>query len=71
MSVFSVNPKEGNPVTLAVLDEACNALGVSIKDEEREDYRKLLAVFHESAEDLMKMPGSNILRDQSIATNVS
>lgn len=58
MSVFSINPKEDNPVTLAVLDDACQALGVTIKDEEREDYRKLLAVFHESAEELMKMPGS-------------
>ena len=58
MSVFSVNPKEGNHVTLAVLDDACKALGVSIKDEEKEDYRKLLAVFHESAEELMEMPGN-------------
>ena len=58
MSVFSVNPKDGNPVTLAVLDDACKALGVSIKDEEKEDYRKLLAVFHESAEELMEMPGN-------------
>jgi amidase len=59
MSVFSINPREDNPVTLAVLDDACKALGVTIKDGEREDYRKLLAVFHESATELMNMPGSD------------
>lgn len=57
MSVFSVEPKPGNPVTSAVLDEACKALGVTLKDAEKEDYRRLLAVFHESAEELMNLPG--------------
>jgi amidase len=56
MSVFSVIPKEGNPVTTAVLDDVCKALGVIIKNDEKEDYRRLLAVFHESAEELMAMP---------------
>ncbi|KAF2644567.1 amidase [Massarina eburnea CBS 473.64] len=56
MSVLSVNPKEGNPVTSQVLDNVCASLKVSLKDDEKEDYRKLLAVFHESAEELMRMP---------------
>lgn len=57
MSVFSVDPKSGNPVTTEVLDEVCKSLGVRIKDEEKEDYRKLLAVFDESARELMAMDG--------------
>ncbi|KAE9964934.1 hypothetical protein BLS_007973 [Venturia inaequalis] len=56
MSVFSVVPQDGNPVTVDTLDDVCKRLGVTIKDEEREDYHKLLAVFHESAEELMAMP---------------
>ncbi|KAF2186423.1 amidase signature enzyme [Zopfia rhizophila CBS 207.26] len=56
MSVFSVTPKAGNPVTYQVIDEVCKTLNVIIKDEEKEDYRKLLAVFHDSAEELMSMP---------------
>lgn len=58
MSVFSITPKNGNPVSTAILDDCCKALGVTIKHEEQEDYRKLLAVFHESAEELMAMPGN-------------
>lgn len=61
MSVFSVDPKAGNPVTTEVLDEVCKSLGVKIKDEEREDYRKLLAVFDESAMELMDMDGTTTL----------
>ncbi|KAK0836789.1 hypothetical protein LTS02_012270 [Friedmanniomyces endolithicus] len=55
MSVFSVDPKAGNPVTSAVLDEVCKSLGVKLKHDEHEDYRKLLAVFDESARELMEM----------------
>ncbi|TKA77383.1 hypothetical protein B0A55_03219 [Friedmanniomyces simplex] len=55
MSVFSVDPKAGNPVTSEVLNEVCKSLGVKLKDEEHEDYRKLLAVFDESARELMDM----------------
>ncbi|KAH7120879.1 amidase signature domain-containing protein [Dendryphion nanum] len=55
MSVFSVIPKDGNPVTSQVLDKVCASLKVTLKDEEKEDYRKLLAVFHESAEELMAL----------------
>lgn len=57
MSVFSVDPKSGNPVITEVLDEVCKSLGVRIKHEEKEDYRKLLAVFDESARELMAMDG--------------
>ncbi|KAF2006426.1 amidase [Amniculicola lignicola CBS 123094] len=56
MSVFSVVPREGNPVDTKVFDNVCSLLNVTVQDEEKEDYRKLLAVFHESAEELMAMP---------------
>ncbi|CAK3975267.1 amidase signature enzyme [Lecanosticta acicola] len=55
MSVFSVDPRSGGAVTTEVLDEVCKSLGVRIKDEEKEDYRKLLAVFDEGAQELMAM----------------
>lgn len=63
MSVFSVIPRDGNPVSVDVLDDICNKLGVTIKDDEREDYHKLLAVFHESAEELMNMPEEEPMTD--------
>ena len=56
MSVFSITPRDDSPVTLQVVDDVCATLKVSIKDDEKEDYRKLLAVFHDSAEELMAMP---------------
>ncbi|KAK4542719.1 hypothetical protein LTR36_006291 [Oleoguttula mirabilis] len=56
MSVFSVDPKVGSTVTADVLNDVCARLGVKIKDDEQEDYRKLLAVFDESAQELMAMP---------------
>lgn len=55
MSVFSTEPKNDNPVTSSVLDETCERLGVQIQENEKEDYRKLLAVFHDSATELMEM----------------
>jgi amidase len=57
MSVHSLLAKAGNPVTTDVLDETLKSLGVTIKDAEREDYRKLLAVFHDSAVELTGMEG--------------
>lgn len=57
MSVLSVDPKAGTAVTTEVLDEVCKSLGITIKDEEKEDYRKLLAVFDESAREVMEMEG--------------
>ncbi|KAF2110968.1 amidase signature domain-containing protein [Lophiotrema nucula] len=56
MSVFSVTPKAGNPVTNEVFDAVLTSLKVTLKHEEKEDYRKLLAVFHESADELMAIP---------------
>ncbi|KAF2804333.1 amidase signature enzyme [Mytilinidion resinicola] len=56
MSVHSLVARQGNPVTHDVLNETLATLGVTIKDEEKEDYRKLLAVFHDSAVELMDMP---------------
>ncbi|EMC96140.1 hypothetical protein BAUCODRAFT_23979 [Baudoinia panamericana UAMH 10762] len=55
MSVFSVEPKTGSTVTTKILDDVCSSLGVKLKHEEKEDYRKLLAVFDESAKELMQM----------------
>lgn len=57
MSVFSLDAKQGNPVTTETLDGLCSQLGVRIKDNEREDYRRLLAVFHDASEQLMGMEG--------------
>jgi hypothetical protein len=62
MSVFSVEPKSDNPVTAETLKAVCNGLGVSLRDEEQEDYRKLLAVFDESAREIMAMDGAYTLR---------
>lgn len=56
MSVFSLDPASGNPVTTAVVDEICGELGVKINDDEKDVYRKLLGVFHDSAAELMAMP---------------
>jgi amidase len=56
MSVFSVDPKEGSPVTPQALNDICQTFGIKLKDDEAEDYRKLLAVFDESAQEIMDMP---------------
>jgi amidase len=57
MSVFSLETRAGNPVTIKDVEEICAGLGVTIKDEEKEEYKTLLAVFHESMESLMDLPG--------------
>lgn len=56
MSVFSVKRKEGSDVTTETLDEVCKKLGVRIKDEEKEAYTNLLAVFDESCQALLELP---------------
>lgn len=56
MSVFSVKPKEGSDVTTETLDDVCKKLGVRIKDEEKEAYTNLLAVFDESCQKLLALP---------------
>lgn len=57
MSVFSLDTRANNPVTTKDVDEICSGLGVTIPDSEKESYRTLLAVYHESMESLMAMPG--------------
>jgi amidase len=57
MSIFSLDTKQGNPVTKETLDSLCSHLGVQIEEHEKEDYRRLLAVFHDASEQLMGMEG--------------
>jgi amidase len=57
MSVFSLDASHGNPVTKTTLEALCAQLGVSIDEKEKEDYRRLLAVFHDASEQLMAMDG--------------
>ena len=61
MSVFSLDVAAENPVGVQDLNEACSILGVVIKDHEKEDYTKLLAVYHESMTKLMAMEGQTRL----------
>jgi amidase len=57
MSIFSLDTKQGNPVTTETLDGLCSQLNVQIEEHEKEDYRRLLAVFHDASEQLMGMKG--------------
>lgn len=57
MSVFSLNAKAGNPVTADTVEKLCSQLGVSIEQEHKEHYQRLLAVFHDACESLMDMEG--------------
>ena len=57
MSVFSLDASHGNPVTKETLERLCTELGVSIEEKEKEDYRRLLAVFHDASEQLMALDG--------------
>lgn len=57
MSVFSLDTKHGNPVTTETVDRLCSRLGVTIEEKEKEDYRRLLAVFHDAGEQLLAMEG--------------
>ncbi|KAF4340513.1 amidase [Fusarium beomiforme] len=56
MSVFSLDVQKGNPVTQETLDDLCKTLGVTLKDDEKPDYERLLAIFHESMTSLMSLP---------------
>ncbi|KAI9655286.1 MAG: hypothetical protein M1821_005433 [Bathelium mastoideum] len=53
--ILSISPKSGNPVTSDVLQSTCQDLGIQLGQHEQEDYRRLLAVFHDVAEDVMAM----------------
>lgn len=57
MSVFSLDAKSGNPVTADTVAKLCSQLDVSIEKEHEEDYQRLLAVYHDACEQLMKMDG--------------
>lgn len=57
MSVFSLAVGSENPVTTQVLDDICNDLGMKIKDDEKEEYQRLLAVYHDSVVSLLQLPG--------------
>ncbi|TDZ19821.1 Amidase [Colletotrichum orbiculare MAFF 240422] len=60
MSVFSLEVQKANPVTAEVLDNSLQALGVTLKEEEKDEYQRLLAVFHESVVGLMALPGKQL-----------
>jgi len=57
MSVFSLDASQGNPVTKETVEQLCSKLGVSIEEKDKEDYRRLLAVFHDASAQLMAMEG--------------
>lgn len=57
MSVFSLDVDATNPVTAKVLDDVCDDLGVKIQADEKEDYQRLLAVYHDSVVSLLSLPG--------------
>jgi amidase len=57
MSVFTLDAAQGNPVTTETVDKLCSDLGVALKDAEKEEYRKLLAVFHDASQALLDMDG--------------
>ncbi|KAK2036648.1 amidase [Colletotrichum somersetense] len=56
MSVFSLEVAKTNPVDGRVLNENLTTLGVSMKEEEKDNYQRLLAVFHESVAELLSIP---------------
>ncbi|KAF3036535.1 hypothetical protein E8E11_005879 [Didymella keratinophila] len=55
MSVLSLDVAQGNPLTTSTVDELCAKLGVSIEEKKKEDYRRLLAIFHDASAQLMAM----------------
>lgn len=64
MSVFSLDVAQGNPVTTSTVDDLCGKLGVTIEEKEKEDYRRLLAIFHDASAQLMAMDGEYALQPQ-------
>lgn len=55
--MFSLDAKSGNPVSADTVASLCSQLDVSIEEEHADDYRRLLAVFHDACEQLMEMDG--------------
>lgn len=68
MSVFTLDYSSGNPVTTELLDGLASSIGVTIAPEEKDDYHRLLAVYHDSAVKLMEMDGELIESDSFIRT---
>jgi len=64
MSVFTLEAAQGNPVTVGTVDKLCTDLGVTLQDAEKEEYRKLLAVFHDASQALLEMEGIDPLTGQ-------
>ena len=60
MSVFTLEAAQGNPVTIETVDKLCKNLGVSLKDAEKDEYKTLLAVFHDASQALLDMEGECI-----------
>lgn len=58
MSVFTLDTRPDNPVTIQHVDDLCSSMGVTIRNEEKESYRTLLAVYHESMESLIALGGT-------------
>lgn len=57
MSVFSLEVGKQNPVTADVLNSICDDLGMQIEDDEKDEYQRLLAVYHDSVVSLLALPG--------------
>jgi amidase len=57
MSVFTLDVRKDNPVTIAEVDSLCDQLGVKLPENEKESYKTLLGVYHESMEALMALEG--------------
>jgi len=64
MSVFTLEAAQSNPVTVGTVDKLCTDLGVTLQDAEKEEYRKLLAVFHDASQALLEMEGIDPLTGQ-------
>ena len=60
MSVFTLDTRADNPVTARHVDDLCASMGVTIREDEKESYRTLLAVYHESMESLMALGGLSL-----------
>lgn len=70
MSVFSLDVGAQNPVTAEVLDGVCDELGMKINDDEKDEYQRLLAVYHDSVVSLLALPGTGLLIAYSASTSL-
>lgn len=56
MSVFSLETRVNNPVTVKHVEEICTEMGVTVHETDKDALKILLGVFHESMEGLMELP---------------